>query len=168
MRFIVKLIWKDIAKKTTIPFKVVFSNGSFIQSKKAEPEVTIIYKKPIAEWKSLIFADEGIVDSYIKKQLDIKGSIPKLLLICDEYSPISFALLEKNHPINRIRNFLHEIFYGNWRISQAKNNARFHYNNGLELYQRYLDPTMTYSCAYWKEGTNTLAQAQMNKIEHVC
>ena len=27
---------------------------------------------------------------------------------------------------------------------------------------------MMYTCAYWKEGTRTLEEAQQNKIEHVC
>jgi cyclopropane-fatty-acyl-phospholipid synthase len=27
---------------------------------------------------------------------------------------------------------------------------------------------MTYTCAYWKEGTQTLREAQINKLDHVC
>ena len=27
---------------------------------------------------------------------------------------------------------------------------------------------MMYTCAYWKEGTRTLEEAQRNKMDHVC
>ena len=29
-------------------------------------------------------------------------------------------------------------------------------------------PAMMYTCAYWKEGTTTLEEAQRNKMDHVC
>ena len=45
----------------------------------------------------------------------------------------------------------------------------FHYGLGTEFYRPWLDhPYMMYTCAYWKEGTRTLEEAQQNKMEHVC
>ncbi|MCX7122198.1 MAG: cyclopropane fatty acyl phospholipid synthase, partial [Gammaproteobacteria bacterium] len=42
-----------------------------------------------------------------------------------------------------------------------------HYDIGNDLYQRMLDPTMSYTCAYWKEAT-TLEEAQLTKLELIC
>jgi cyclopropane-fatty-acyl-phospholipid synthase len=42
-----------------------------------------------------------------------------------------------------------------------------HYDMGNVLYQRMLDPTMSYSCGYWAEAED-LAQAQRAKIELIC
>ena len=40
---------------------------------------------------------------------------------------------------------------------------------GQAFYRPWLDvPSMTYTCAYWKEGTRTLEEAQRNKMDHVC
>lgn len=39
-----------------------------------------------------------------------------------------------------------------------------HYQLGNDLYQRMLDPTMTYSCGYWKHAT-TLEEAQRAKFD---
>ena len=51
---------------------------------------------------------------------------------------------------------------------EAKRNAEFHYALGPEFYRFWLDdPLMLYTCAYWKEGTRTLEEAQQNKLEHV-
>jgi cyclopropane-fatty-acyl-phospholipid synthase len=44
----------------------------------------------------------------------------------------------------------------------------YHYNLSNDFYSLWLDPTMTYSCAYFKEAGNSLAQAQQDKLEHIC
>lgn len=44
----------------------------------------------------------------------------------------------------------------------------YHYNLSNDFYSLWLDPTMTYSCAYFKDAANSLAQAQQDKLEHIC
>lgn len=46
-----------------------------------------------------------------------------------------------------------------------KNNE--HYNIGNDLYEAFLDKNMNYSCGYWKPGTKTLEEAQVNKLDLV-
>ncbi len=45
--------------------------------------------------------------------------------------------------------------------------AERHYDIGNDLYRAMLDPTMTYSCGYWKNATN-LAEAQEHKLDLIC
>ena len=55
----------------------------------------------------------------------------------------------------------------NDRIGSRRNVAH-HYDIGNELYRLMLDQEhMQYSCAYWTEGTSTLAQAQEAKLAHI-
>lgn len=42
-----------------------------------------------------------------------------------------------------------------------------HYNLGNDLYERMLDSTMNYTCAYWTKDTKTLEEAQINKMDLV-
>lgn len=42
-----------------------------------------------------------------------------------------------------------------------------HYDIGNDLYRVMLDPTMTYSCAYWRDADN-LAEAQLAKLDLIC
>ena len=68
----------------------------------------------------------------------------------------------------RVRNRWHELRFSNRDWAQAKKNAEFHYALGTDFYRLWLDdPLMMYTCAYWKEGTRTLEEAQKNKVEHV-
>lgn len=49
-----------------------------------------------------------------------------------------------------------------------KNYIQFHYDVGNAFYQLFLDPHMQYSCAYFKDRSDSLEQAQQNKLEMIC
>ena len=46
--------------------------------------------------------------------------------------------------------------------------VQFHYDVSDAFYALWLDPRRVYSCAYWREGTGDLAQAQADKLDHIC
>lgn len=45
---------------------------------------------------------------------------------------------------------------------------QFHYDVSNEFYQLFLDPQMVYSCAYFHDWSETLEQAQTNKLDMIC
>lgn len=47
-----------------------------------------------------------------------------------------------------------------------KENIHSHYDIGNDFYRKWLDSTMSYSCAYFKRPTDTLDEAQLHKIDH--
>src|SRR5215210_2130710 len=46
--------------------------------------------------------------------------------------------------------------------------VRHHYDVSNEFFALFLDETMTYSCALFEEGTDTLEDAQRAKLELIC
>jgi len=46
--------------------------------------------------------------------------------------------------------------------------VRHHYDVSNEFFSLFLDESMTYSCALWEEGTETLEDAQRAKLELIC
>ena len=50
----------------------------------------------------------------------------------------------------------------------SKKNILAHYDLGNDLYTRFLDPTMMYSCAIYDESNHTIDQAQINKLDIIC
>ena len=52
-------------------------------------------------------------------------------------------------------------------IKKSKMNVSHHYDISDDLYDLFLDPKRQYSCAYFKNETDTLEQAQNNKIQHI-
>lgn len=49
----------------------------------------------------------------------------------------------------------------------SKYDVQSHYDLGNDFYRLWLDPTMTYSCAYFEHKDDNLEQAQMNKVRHI-
>jgi cyclopropane-fatty-acyl-phospholipid synthase len=52
-------------------------------------------------------------------------------------------------------------------VGTAQRNVAHHYDLSDELYQLFLDPDLQYSCAYFRNGSDTLEQAQIQKKKHV-
>jgi cyclopropane-fatty-acyl-phospholipid synthase len=53
-------------------------------------------------------------------------------------------------------------------IGRDRRAVSYHYDSGNEFFALFLDPSMTYSCAYFKGGAQTLAEAQQAKLGLVC
>lgn len=45
---------------------------------------------------------------------------------------------------------------------------QFHYDAGNDFYALFLDPEMLYSCGYFTDWSNNLAQAQSDKLDMIC
>jgi len=53
-------------------------------------------------------------------------------------------------------------------IARDRRAVRHHYDVGNDFFALFLDPSMTYSCAYFSGGAQTLEEAQEAKLELVC
>lgn len=54
------------------------------------------------------------------------------------------------------------------RLRGDHHNVRSHYDIGNDLYEAFLDPTMTYSCGYARSEDADLATLQADKLERIC
>jgi cyclopropane-fatty-acyl-phospholipid synthase len=57
------------------------------------------------------------------------------------------------------------------RKQSARDNTAyisFHYDLSNEFYALFLDPEMVYTCAYYTDWSNDIAQAQHDKLEMIC
>lgn len=53
-------------------------------------------------------------------------------------------------------------------LSRSPKHISHHYDRGNDFYRLWLDESMTYSCAYFRNENDTLEQAQQQKYEHIC
>ncbi|XP_021968610.1 cyclopropane-fatty-acyl-phospholipid synthase [Folsomia candida] len=66
-------------------------------------------------------------------------------------------------PVNKITNYMLLQAINLQTQKKSFEVGEQHYNLGNELFECMLDPTMQYSCGYWKDATN-LEQAQLAKL----
>jgi cyclopropane-fatty-acyl-phospholipid synthase len=153
-----------VGQRTSICFAAVFADGTRYQNREGTPAFTMAFRSLAAEQRIAALGHVGLLESYFSGHLDIEGDIA--LAFRAGYDG-GFDMRFK--PLVRLRNWWHELRFSNRSRAQAKANARFHYGLPAEFYRLWLDhPYMMYTCAYWKEGTRTLEEAQQNKMEHVC
>ena len=49
-----------------------------------------------------------------------------------------------------------------------RENVRYHYDLSNRFYELFLDPEMTYTCAYFRDWDNDIATAQQDKLHMIC
>jgi cyclopropane-fatty-acyl-phospholipid synthase len=57
---------------------------------------------------------------------------------------------------------------GSHTLGKDAAQIEFHYDVSDDFYALWLDPRRVYSCAYYRTGDLTLAQAQEAKLDHIC
>jgi len=153
-----------IGAATEVCFRVVFADGSSFQNHERAPDVTILIRNARAAWRVMLFGHVGFLEAYFAGDIDVGGSLAHAFR-----AALDAGFDERPTFLVWLRNWWHELRFSNRSRDQAKANARFHYGLPAEFYRLWLDdPYLMYTCAYWKEGTRTLEEAQQNKMEHVC
>ncbi len=78
-------------------------------------------------------------------------------------------LLDRDTWANRLAGAANRLVHARNRNSRtgSRRNIRAHYDLGNELYEAFLDPSMTYSCAIFETGDETLEEAQEKKLRRI-
>jgi len=105
----------------------------------------------------------GFPECYTAGDITIDGDLVGLMTTVYDYDPLWYAALA------RLRNAFQALARaGTDERLRARLAAAHHYDVGNEFYRQWLDPSMTYTCAYFPTETTTLEAAQTAKWERVC
>ncbi|AEV95855.1 SAM-dependent methyltransferase [Pediococcus claussenii] len=153
-----KQFYKQFLKRSfNIPIKVNYWDGSSDVYGDGEPEITITFNEIIPVKSITKNASIALGEAYMDKKIEIDGSIQELLTAAYE-SADSFFHNKK---------FIHFLPKQGHGEKESLNDIQTHYDLGNDFYQKWLDPTMTYSCAYFESPNDDLETAQMNKVRHI-
>jgi cyclopropane-fatty-acyl-phospholipid synthase len=151
------------ADQAGIPFAVRLADGRRLAFRPGAPAFTLVFRTARAQLRTLLFGHIGLLESYFAGEVDVEGSLRQAFTVGLNGG------LDRSGPLVRARNAWHELRFSNATWRQAQENARFHYALGTDFYRLWLDEAlMMYTCGYWREGTRTVEEAQVNKVEHVC
>lgn len=123
----------------------------------------------VHEWsvfkQILSHGDIGFAESYIKGEWNT-SNLKSIL----DLAIRNRTILEKAIYGSRLGSFIYRLKH--WLRDNSKSGSRknihAHYDLGNAFYSLWLDPTMSYSSAWFSEGNQqTLAQAQRTKIQRI-
>lgn len=164
MRVPLQNIVDTLAERGGVPFAAELPDGTRYQGGTGDPQFTLVFRSDAALRSVFTRGHMGLLESYFEQQMDVQGDFGAALA-----AGMISGLDMSYRPWNHVENKLHERKHSNRSPAQAKANARAHYGLGTAFYRLWLDdPLMMYTCGYWPEGTQTLEQAQAQKIDHVC
>lgn len=121
--------------------------------------------------KCVLFGDVGFGESYVDgdwETEDITKVIEWMIINVDNH-PTLMSDKHKHAPVNFLKILNNMIsFYRKNSLIGSRKNIGAHYDLGNEFYQLFLDPSLTYSSAYFKNMEQSLEDAQYQKYEELC
>jgi cyclopropane-fatty-acyl-phospholipid synthase len=141
----------------SVPLRVALWNGEQIDFSPDPPRVTIHLPEPAAVRFLLSPSLYKLGSAYVEGAIDVSGRA------CDMIAVVSaLAAHGRQRPrwLDALRAAVHT------RSTDAAD-VRYHYDVSNAFYAAWLDPAMVYSCAYFENGNETLAEAQTKKIDHI-
>lgn len=143
--------------------KVHFWDGDTFQIGDAPPKSELKLKSPGTIKRILKEGSLGFGEEYMHGNIEIEGDMQHLIRL-----GLNSGLDSPNLPLQtKLAVALLRLQTGNTK-SRSAANIQSHYDLGNDFYKLWLDESMTYSCAYFRDEDNDLEQAQRDKYEHIC
>lgn len=108
--------------------------------------------------------DIGFAEAYMAGEVD-SPDLTDLIELAARNEQAMAAALSGKRLVKAWHRLLH-LMRPNSKAG-AKRNIAYHYDLGNEFYGKWLDPSMTYSSAYFERGANELEAAQADKYRRV-
>jgi cyclopropane-fatty-acyl-phospholipid synthase len=158
-----KLLWTLSNTASDISFAVRYWDGETEVFGNSLPIFTLIFNSKESVKNILNKGTLGFGEEYMAGNIDVDGDFYQLIRLgIDPH----FQNIKLSHA-TKAALLLHHLKSLN-TIKRSSKNIAHHYDMGNDFYQQYLDDSMTYSCAYFRNETDTLEQAQQQKYEHIC
>lgn len=140
-----------------IQFTAKLWNGEVIQVGKGTPQFEIKINEPISIAHLMRSTSLELGEAYMDRRIEIEGDLFEAME----------ALMSQLCKFKTTYGLLPKIYQKSSDLVHEKKNIEHHYDLGNDFYKLWLDQTLSYSCAYFKQETDTLYEAQCNKIDYI-
>src|SRR4030095_10460637 len=140
-----------------VPLEVVLPDGSRIGfGLPARIKLFIRDHAMLAQLADATLA--SLAEAYVQGRIDVQGEFLEAVPLAER-----IANAAGSNPAQRVARIL---FKHSSRQDRA--DIGYHYDVGKELYRLWLDERMVYSCAYFRNGDESIDEAQRAKLDHIC
>ncbi|TDQ77564.1 cyclopropane-fatty-acyl-phospholipid synthase [Dongia mobilis] len=146
--------------------RIVFPDGRrhAVEGRESGPEAELEIRDMRGISRLLKGGDMGFAEAYMAGEVDSPDLTDLIELAARNQNALARALNGKAwvRALNRIGHLMR----ANTRAG-ARRNIAYHYDLGNAFYREWLDPTMTYSAAWFEDGANDLQAAQTAKYRRM-
>jgi len=117
-------------------------------------------------WREVLRGSTGLAETYMDGRWDVDDMVCLIRIAARNMGPL-----------DRARDFWHPVLHSTQRLTRmiptndhdgSRANISAHYDLGNKLFSLFLDPTLTYSAAYFESPQQSLEEAQRAKLERIC
>lgn len=146
-----------------VSFSVRFWDGEEASFGNGAPDFIIDLKTKEALKSILGRGATGFREEYVSGNIDIAGDLQAMMRLGAGETIQGIRLSPWMKSILLFRGICARN-----SLKRSRSNIARHYDLGNNFYEQYLDQSMAYSCAYFRNENDTLEQAQQQKYEHIC
>ena len=141
-----------------LPIALVLPDGGRLALSET-PEIDV-YARTRNGMRALAFPELGrLARAYVHGDIDFSGGARRVLDLAEAL--VGSVSHGRDRARARMRQWVH-------RKRSTAQNIQHHYDVSNAFYRMWLDERMVYSCAYFKNDSDSLDSAQAQKLDHIC
>ncbi|MFT3779190.1 MAG: cyclopropane-fatty-acyl-phospholipid synthase family protein [Ottowia sp.] len=160
--------WAErLRQRLDVPLLVRWNGGAGLRLSRSDtpPRVVVDVRDATGAGALLAPSLDHLGHAYVEGHLDVAGSAHDIVDVAHRLAEIGDSADGQPGWVRRMA----------CRVADAVSHTRhadrqaiqYHYDVSNDFYAEWLDPAMVYSCAYFEQGSETLAEAQVKKIDHI-
>ncbi len=162
-KFINNYVNKLCSKIDYGSLKLKFRNKDYyFQGQNNGPKIEMKIHSTSMLWDLYLRGSVGLGEAYINRKFEVNnlseflefGALNGLAFDDEMDGSFFFRFISKSHQFKTKNS-----------IKQSKKNIHSHYDLGNHFYTTWLDDSLTYSSGFFKNGNETLSEAQIKKFE---
>lgn len=149
---------ENIRDKSALPLRLQLWDGQQFDFGKTAPKVTI--RVPHASGLSYLLTPSlsNLGKAYVEGKLEVEGRANEVIGVANALA---------RHTLKRSGKFARLVRPYSHNKKKDAEAIEYHYDVSNDFYRTWLDDNMVYSCAYFENGHEDLATAQLKKIDHI-
>ncbi len=145
------------------PYRIVLPGGRIIERGSGAAAFVLILPSIEVVTQIMVRGSLGFGEAYSRGEIEVEGDLQQM---CRFGLRLADSGLRPNW-LNRLGIVLGYLWRRN-TLRGSKRNIAAHYDLGNDFYELFLDPKLQYTCAYFETDRDSLAQAQLQKMQLVC
>jgi cyclopropane-fatty-acyl-phospholipid synthase len=144
------------------PVRLVLRNGEGVSCPGISPVGTLVIRDRRTLIDLMLHPETGFGEGYARGRIEVEGNLVDMLEAAYRSWP-------------EVRRGWFGTLVSGWTASlrantprRSRNNVHQHYDLKTDFYQRWLDPQLVYTCAYFPSDSTSLEEAQTAKLDYVC
>lgn len=147
---------KFMSKFDEHPFQMVVRGETHLIGE-GEPTFTVVFHKVPSVSELLTSTSIALGEAYMRGDIEIQGDLYHAL----------YNFMGQMGKFSTDTSSLKKLMFTSLSKKNQQKEVSSHYDIGNDFYGLWLDETMSYSCGYFKNETDSLYQAQCNKVDRI-